>query len=208
MKTNVYIDGFNFYYGAVRKTPYKWLDLRKFLELAFPRHSIETIKYFTALVSARPNDADQPVRQQIYLRALETIPNLEIIYGHFLVSYPTMYVVNRTPGIPKFVQVEKTEEKGSDVNLATHFLYDGVRDLFDVAILVTNDSDLVEPLKIVRHDLKKDVIVLNPHQRKPSVELAKYATYIKQVRMGTLAASQFPPMMADKNGKFQKPSKW
>ena len=208
MRTNVYIDGFNFYYGAVKNTPHKWLDLRRFLELAFPKHSIVTIKYFTALVSARPSDADQPVRQQIYLRALQTVPNLEIIYGHFLVSYPMMHVVDKSPGIPKFVKVEKTEEKGSDVNLATHFLYDGVRDLYDAAILVTNDSDLVEPLKIVRHDLKKDVIVVNPHQRKPSAELAKYATFIKQVRTGTLAASQFPAAMTDSKGTFQKPAKW
>ncbi len=28
-KTHVYVDGFNIYYGAVRKTPYKWLDLAK-----------------------------------------------------------------------------------------------------------------------------------------------------------------------------------
>ncbi len=26
VKTNFYIDGFNLYYGAVKGTPYKWLD--------------------------------------------------------------------------------------------------------------------------------------------------------------------------------------
>ena len=207
MKTNVYIDGFNFYYGAVKNTPYKWLNYRTFLEKTFPKNTIASIKYFTARVSARPHNPDAPLRQQTYLRALATVPDLTVIYGHFLVSYPKMLKASSPPHAPQFVRVEKTEEKGSDVNLATHFLYDGVRNLFDIAILVTNDSDLVEPLKIVRYDLKKDVIILNPH-RKPSAELAKYATYIKQVRTGVLAASQFPNTMTDKNGTFTKPASW
>tara|TARA_R110002072_G_scaffold29206_4_gene92759 strand:- start:564 stop:863 length:300 start_codon:yes stop_codon:yes gene_type:complete len=27
MRTCVYVDGFNLYYGALKRTPYKWLDL-------------------------------------------------------------------------------------------------------------------------------------------------------------------------------------
>lgn len=79
MRTRVYIDGFNLYYRAVKNTPYKWLNLRKMCELILPDRSIEKIKYFTANVSARKNDPDQPTRQQIYFRALKTIPDLEII---------------------------------------------------------------------------------------------------------------------------------
>jgi hypothetical protein len=84
MKTIVYVDGFNLYYGAVKGTSYKWLDIHKLSQLLLPKNQIVAIKYFTALVSARPGDPDQPNRQQIYWRALRTIPNLEIIYGHFL----------------------------------------------------------------------------------------------------------------------------
>ncbi|MGH9838633.1 MAG: hypothetical protein ACREEM_07610 [Blastocatellia bacterium] len=83
MKTNIYIDGFNFYYGAVRKTPYKWLDLSKMCRLLLPNHQINKIKYFTAEVHARPHNLQQPIRQQTYLRALRTTANLEIILGHF-----------------------------------------------------------------------------------------------------------------------------
>jgi hypothetical protein len=81
--TNVYIDGFNLYYGAVRNTPYRWLDLLKLCQLMLPTDSIKEIKYFTARVGGRPNDPDAPTRRQIYLRALRTLPSLKIYYGHF-----------------------------------------------------------------------------------------------------------------------------
>lgn len=83
-KTIVYVDAFNLYYGAVRGTEYKWLDLSKLCSYLLPDHDILKIKYFTALISGRKGDPQQPIRQKIFLRALETIPNLVIIYGHFL----------------------------------------------------------------------------------------------------------------------------
>jgi hypothetical protein len=64
MKTYIYIDGFNFYYGAVRNTPYKWLDFKAlFSNLLQPQHNIACIKYFTANVSGKI-DPTQPIRQQ------------------------------------------------------------------------------------------------------------------------------------------------
>jgi hypothetical protein len=75
-------------------------------------------------VSARPNDPNQPVRQQLYLRALATLPKVSVHFGHFLSHEITMPLVV-PPGLPqKYVRVVKTEEKGSDVNLATHLLHD------------------------------------------------------------------------------------
>jgi len=62
MLTNVYIDGFNFYYGAVKGTAYKWLDFSALCRLLLPTHSIQQIYYFTALVTPRPHDPDQAVR--------------------------------------------------------------------------------------------------------------------------------------------------
>ncbi|MEW6127853.1 MAG: NYN domain-containing protein [Acidobacteriota bacterium] len=127
MKTNIYVDGFNLYYGALKNTPYKWLDIHSLCRLMLPKHSIHKIKYFTAQVNARPHDPDQPVRQQTYLRALKTIPNLEIILGHFLSSEVMMLVAGCPPHAPQYIKVVKTEEKGSDVNIATHLLNDGYK---------------------------------------------------------------------------------
>ena len=83
--TNVYIDGFNLFYGALRKTPYRWLDLEQLCGYLLPNNQIGAIKYFTAKVSARPDDLDQPVRQQLYLRALGTLPKVSVHLGLSLI---------------------------------------------------------------------------------------------------------------------------
>lgn len=208
MKTIVYVDAFNLYYGAVKGTPYKWLNVMSLCSRLLPRNQIIKIKYFTALVTARPNDPDQANRQQLFLRALQTIPNLEIIYGHFLTHEVMMLIAGPAPGQPRHVRVIKTEEKGSDVNIAAHIVNDGHKSEYQVAILVSNDSDLVEPLKIVRNELHLPVGVLNPFVSTPSYELRKHATFVKPIRAGALAASQFPPTLKDGSGTFHKPPSW
>ena len=85
MRTIVYVDAFNLYYGCLRGSPYKWLDLVALCRVVLPKNQVECIKYFTARVGARPGAAGQPTRQQLYLRALETLkPIVEIYYGHYL----------------------------------------------------------------------------------------------------------------------------
>jgi uncharacterized LabA/DUF88 family protein len=208
MKTFVYVDGFNLYYGAVKGTPYKWLDISRLCQLLLPRNQIIKIKYFTALVTARPGDPAQPNRQQLYLRALRTIPNLEVTLGHFLAHTVSMPLALPQAGAPRFATVIKTEEKGSDVNIAAHMVNDCHRGLFEVAVLVSNDSDLVEPLKIVRHELGFPVGILNPFPAKASHELRRHATFMKPIRPGALGASQFPPFLTDNAGTFHKPAAW
>lgn len=204
MRTIIYVDGFNLYYGALKGTPFKWLNLDRLCRLLLPKNEIVRIKYFTATVSARPHDPDQPTRQQTYLRALQTLPNLEIIYGHFLAHEVLM---PRADNPTKQVKVIKTEEKGSDVNIAAHLVNDGHRGRYDLAVLITNDSDLLEPVKIVRCELNLPVGILNPQQR-PSRVLVRHASFIKQIRRGPLQASQFPAQLRDANGVFHKPAGW
>lgn len=204
MKTNVYIDGFNLYYGCIKDTPYRWLNLAEMCHLLLPRDTIQKIKYFTAEVESRPNDPDQPVRQQTFLRALRTIPNLEIIYGSFLSHEKRMPLAPPASG---FAKVIKTEEKGSDVNLATHLLLDAFNNDYELAVVVTNDSDLLEPIKVVTKQFRKPVGMLNP-QRYPSVALKPHVLFIKQIRGGVLAKSQFPPVLTDAQGSFSKPAGW
>ncbi|MBC8554481.1 MAG: NYN domain-containing protein [Candidatus Brocadiales bacterium] len=207
MNTTVYIDGFNLYYGSLKNTPFKWLDLNELCRLLLPKHQINKIKYFTAFVKSRPNDLNMPIRQQMYLRALRTLPNIEIIAGHFLTQEVNMPVAGCNPKSQRYVKVIKTEEKGSDVNLATHLLSDGYKGKIDVAVLITNDSDLVGPVKIVRNELKLAVGVINPH-KKPSRILIQQASFVKQIRKGVLSKSQFPRTLKDSKGTFHKPSKW
>lgn len=204
-RTIVYIDGFNLYYGALKRTPYKWLDLEALCRTILPHDDIVEIKYYTALVSARPGNLTAPNDQQIYLRALRTIPNLSITLGHFLTHSVQMTLSGSSP--PKHVWVDKTEEKGSDVNIAAHMIRDASLKHLDVAVLVTNDSDLAEPVRIVRHEFGLPVGVVNPHQVH-SFQLKRLATFLKRIRQSQLMASQFPIVMRDAKGAFHKPSAW
>lgn len=204
MKTIVYVDGFNLYYGALKHTPYRWLDLAKLCKIMLPQDDIRHIKYFTAPVISRPSNPDQATRQQTYLRALLTIPNLSVIYGHFL-SHEIMMPL--APPRTGHVKVIKTEEKGSDVNIAVHLVSDGFRNAYDAAVIVSNDSDLLPPIKFVKEELGKLVGILNP-QKHPSVVLAATAHFVKNIRPGVLKNSQFSTTLADAKGSFSKPGRW
>ncbi|SRR5579884_2449096 len=211
--TNVYVDAFNLYYGSLKGTAYKWLNLRAFCESTFPppRNQIATVRYFIARVKARPHDPDQPKRQEIYLRALRTLPNLTIHYGHYLESVVRMRLATPPSSGPTTVEVLKTEEKGSDVNLASHLLMDGFRGRFDVAIVISNDSDLAEPISLVRTELKRKVLVLMPccNGGVPSIQLRKVASKVVRVDPAKLAASQFAPSLTDAAGVvITKPASW
>jgi hypothetical protein len=70
LRTNVYVDGFNLYYGCLKGTPYKWLDLDALCRRLLPKHELGRIRYFTAIIAARPHDPSGPARQRAYLRAL------------------------------------------------------------------------------------------------------------------------------------------
>lgn len=93
------------------------------------------IRYFTAQVSARQGDPQQPQRQLTYIRALEAIPHLSVHLGHYLTNTTRMALANPQPGQPRTVQVIKTEEKGSDVNIATYLMLDACRGACDTAVV-------------------------------------------------------------------------
>jgi hypothetical protein len=224
-RTNVYVDAFNVYYGCTRNTPYRWLNLARLCDIMLTNNEINQIKVFTGVVKPRPNDPQQPVRQQTYFRALRTIPNLTIIEGSFLThirKFPK--AESRPDGSLEYVQVLYTEEKGSDVNLAAHLLYDAFIDHYEMAVIISNDSDLAEPIRIVKVLLKKKIGLLNPQINKPeyrdehgnidyskvkfSHALGRYANFYKPITEEALRLSQFPDVMTDEAGTFRKPASW
>lgn len=160
-RTIVYIDGFNLYYQALKGTPHKWLDIEAMSRAVLPASCvIERVNYYTAHISGRV-DAGAPRRQHAYLRAIATLPKVAIHYGNFLVTQKWAGLVQPPefrpavallPGAPPQVaRVWKTEEKGSDVNLGVHLVRDAFRDAFELAAVLTNDTDLVEPIRIGEH---------------------------------------------------------
>lgn len=208
--TNVYVDGFNLYYGSLRGTAHKWLDLGVLCRKLLPTNNVKRIRYFTATVSPRPDDVQAAVRQAAYLRALRTIPEVSIHLGHFLVHQTRMPLAHPPLRGPKTVEVMKTEEKGSDVNLATYLLADAFRNDAQCFVVISNDSDLREPIRMVTHELALRVGVVNPHppKKRSRALLDCQPTFFKQIRASALAASQFPDTLTDADGTITKPAKW
>lgn len=94
------------------------------------------------------------------------------------------------------------------MNLATYLLTDAMRHDCDIAVVVSNDSDLCEPIRFAQEEFGVPVGLLNPH-RTPSHALLKLKpAFVKQIRKGPLSASQFPAAMSDARGKFSKPALW
>jgi hypothetical protein len=206
LRTNVYVDGFNLYYGAVKGTRYKWLDIRKYCELAFPKNEIHEVHYCTAIVKDAPWDPQQSLRQKTFIRALETT-GVEVHYGTFQSNIVKMPLAKRPRRGSRLVEVIKTEEKGSDVALGALLVAHGYQRRYRAAIVVSNDSDLLLPIKIVQKELRLPVGLLNPHPTF-AAELLKVASFVKQVRTGVLAAAQFPDEIEDQHGTITKPADW
>lgn len=108
--------------------------------------------------------------------------------------------------IPR-IQVWKTEEKGSDVNLASHLLIDGRDGIYEQAAVVSNDSDLAWPIEYVRETLGLPVVVLNPSRHR-NKRLSPPGTPYRAIRGPDLAASQLPLVITDSKGKIHRPPEW
>lgn len=94
MKANVYVDGFNLYYGCLKRTAHKWLNLDAFCRRLLPHDMINRIRYFTARVKGNSSNPNAPQRQDIYLRTLRTIPHLSIHFGSFQTNVVKMPLAN------------------------------------------------------------------------------------------------------------------
>ena len=209
MITNLYIDGFNLYYRALKDTPYRWLDLRKLAETVFPQDDINRVCCFTARLDARPGNPNQPRRQLIYLRALATLPGFDSYFGVFRSGVKRRPLAEPVPGLPSYVLVRDSGEKGSDVNLATRLLVDGFNGEYEQAVVVSNDADFAAAMRYVRDDLGLRVTLVNPDPRNSSPrELADAATYVKRLWKSHLRRSLFPDTLTDGIGTITKPVGW
>ena len=205
----VYVDGFNLYYRALKGTPYRWLDPGKLARFAFPGYDVRRIRYFTARLDARPFDPGPVLRQQAYLTALNSVPNLTVHEGLFRTRVVRMRRACPVEGESPRVEVLRTEEKGSDVNLAIFALWDAIHERPSLVALITNDSDQKQTLQFIRQGLGLDVVVLNPDPRRPSADLKAVATEIRPLRPRLLAACQFPPTVTTPSGRtVRKPERW
>lgn len=202
----VYVDGFNLYYGAVKNTRYKWLDLQLLFHRLRPDDDIQVIHYFTALI-AGPHRA----HQDTYLRALGTLPLVDFTFGKFkrkrvLCSVPECTYSGRR-------DFEVPEEKRTDVNIALQMIEDAHRDRADRFILVSGDSDLVPAVNMLKNiSPGKQVTVYVPARnpiRGAAVELRAAADKNRTLPMNLVKRCQFPPELpGGPVGQIVKPPTW
>jgi len=202
----VYIDGFNLYYGAVRGTPFKWLDLQRYFLLLRPDDDIQKIRYFTAFV-----DGPTKANQETYLKALETLSLVETILGKFKAKRVRC-------GVPKCSfegdrLFPTREEKRTDVNIAIHILDDAYQNCCDHFIVVSGDSDLVPAIEKVKERFPGKRVTIYVPSRNPvrgaAVELRSAADRHRTLPLALLARAQFPTAIPDGyGGILRKPNSW
>jgi uncharacterized LabA/DUF88 family protein len=214
---------------------WRWLDVRALVSGRLPSSwtgaTIERVVYCTARVSGI-DDPSSPLDQDRYLRALELSGAVDHIeYGNFVAR------VRRSPlatagrkGKPRIVLSEwpvmvkdatradvqgarfvvshlHREEKGSDVNVATHLLADVFRRDVDAVVVVSNDSDLKLPTALARQHVPVGLLT-------PAGRLAGDLAFDRNEGVGrhwqavldaaAFAAHQLP----DPVGPVAKPAGW
>lgn len=222
-KVWVYVDGFNLYNGALRKTSHKWLDLVALSQrLLQPTDLVQQVKFFTAQVERRPTSPDQQITQRLYWRALRASGNVEIVEGQFkgrhkYLPLSTSYRqlesdeaagINVVGHAPQMAEVYKCEEKGTDVNLAAHLVHDAHLQRFEFALVISNDSDLATSIRLVTKEVGLPVGVYSPQRNASLRELQVAATFYRKMNRKYLALSQLPLSLSDANGLIQKPASW
>ncbi len=182
----VYVDGFNLYYGLKSKSwrRFYWLDLVALSQRLLLQHgqSLSGVRYFTARIAGP--QADKRARQAAFLRALETLPDLTIHYGHFLQK--TRRCASCGVEWPVY------EEKMTDVNIAVQLLGDAQDDRFDTAFIVSGDSDLAGPIEAVlaRYPDKRVIVAFPPNRRSDKLRRVASGSFI--IGRNILKQSQLP----------------
>jgi hypothetical protein len=230
LRTAVYIDGYNLYYGRLRGSSYKWLDVvglfRHIVHTIEPASCVQAVRYFTAPALAKfARHGEQSMQaQNEYHRALENA--YPAVFRKILGSH--VFDRDGTP-MPRFVagrpfnrndsvHVWRIVEKKSDVNLAMRMYRDAVAGQFEQFILVSNDSDaepvleaLTEDFPALRIGIVMPVRPPDPGRRgRPiSVSLSRFAHWTRDyIRDDELAQFQLPESVPTRKKPARKPAHW
>jgi len=200
LRVIAYVDGYNLYYGlrAKRWKKYYWLNIQKLVQQFIrPHQTLVATKYFTTIIKY-PNDTRQ--RQQVFLEALKTLPDFQIYYGHFLSDVITCRNCGHT--------YTTYHEKMTDVNIAVELMQDAFKDHFDLAFLLSADSDLVSPISSVQKSFPgKQVICIFPPKRS-SYALKQVSNGILHIGRNELAKSIFPDRVLKDGITLRRPPNW
>ncbi|MCX5652820.1 MAG: NYN domain-containing protein [Planctomycetota bacterium] len=209
VSTAVYIDGFNFYYGAARPHGIRWVDLRRMSQrILGPRHAVEQVYLYTAPLHDRVSDGRAAWRHDLFLRAVQAQGGVEIVLGTHVVGQRRLPLLLPDGRAGALVTVLQTTEKGTDVNLAVDLVHHVLCRRWSAAAVVSNDGDLARAVRIARTEGGVPIGVINPHQGRQSRHLAEQASFMKTIRRSDLAKSRLPNRLQDASGAIEKPEGW
>lgn len=225
MKTIIYIDGYNLYYGALHGSPYKWLDIVKLFQFIcreqHPSSNIICVKFFTAPVKAKiSTHGQQSLKSQSdYHKALKLLyPDLvQIINGYFIDERGVLPRYKKPLDKTDRLEVWRLEEKKTDVNIALHMYRDVLKKKADQIVLVSNDSDLVPALEFIKDESTGVTVGSIMPRRK--VEGGKNRVFNKEISdlsdwtrkyilNSELEKSQLPDRIPSKKKPAFKPDYW
>lgn len=194
-----YVDGFNVYHAVLKTCPqYLWLNYWQLAQNILRAHDhLEKVTYFTAYANWKSPDVVR--KHQEYVKVLRSA-GVDTVHGRFMKKKVTCHLCHR--------EFLSHEEKRTDVNIALWLVKDAFRDLFDKAVILSADSDLVPAIETV-HDIApgKEIGVMTPIGRE-SIQLVQVADFHYRMSMKQLAASQFPPEVKVGSEIIKRPPEW
>lgn len=234
LKTRVYIDGYNLYYGCLKGTSYKWLDLEKLFQVKIipsilvkrSGNIVDSVfdngstKYFTAkIIESAAKSVDSVSSQAKYHRALvlHLSDRIEIIEGYYALNKMAVRVVDaenpeKLPRECEKIQAWKLEEKQTDVNIAMHAYHDAMHGNVDHAVFVTNDTDISTALEFIKRNTNVIVGLIIPtrdSERSPNKALTNHADWTRShIKDEELRDSQLPRTLPGKRKSVSKPDSW
>ena len=227
MRTLCYVDGYNLYYGCLKGTAYKWLDIyqlfNRIIKEQNPQNQLIQIKFFTAPVKTKlaSHGVLAGISQADYHRALEQIypDKIQIIEGYFSMEEGSFLEYRKPPDKARKVKVWRLEEKQTDVNIAISAYRDLVKDHAAQIIFVSNDTDLEPVLKAIREDFGNSIkigVILPIREaagtskpRPGNHRLSDYADWTRHsIKNLELTASQLPDKVPTRKKPILKPEYW
>ena len=180
-RVSFFIDGFNLYHSLKQFTSdARWLDLNKLCSSFLKEdEKLENVYYFTAL-SWKPNKIE---RHKLYIKALRTV-GVKTVLGEFKQVKRHCNLCNR--------EYEAHEEKRTDVNIAMWLFEDGMKDLYDKAVIISGDSDLIPPIEKIQQNFPdKKIGVIIPVGRRAK-QIQQTADFSLKISRKSLYSSLFP----------------
>lgn len=225
MRTTIYVDGFNLYFGCLKRSDDKWLDLRALLfdAIVIPQHphaTLTQIKFFTADIktkfASRGNVARNAQQRYHQALALQLGDQLEIVNGYYSPRKSRSLVYRNPPNKDERVETWQLEEKQTDVNIAISGYRDAAKALADQVVFVSNDSDLEPALQAIHEDFgdRLTIGLIIPIRDsvavKPGAALARWAHWTRHyIRDDEFTACHLPRVF-QRTGKkpVLKPDYW